>query len=99
MSGDRLAMDRIGKRMLRLNSEMLYLREAWPALDSTGRRQRFEKIQEGFASLITPGAYPESWRYLAEANGVVILPARLWLAVRRWLRKAWLRVKRRLGAK
>lgn len=96
---DRLAMDRIGKRMLRLNSEMLYLREAWLGLDSAGRRQRFEMIQEEFASLITPGAYPESWRYLAEANGVVILPARLWLAVRRWLRKARLRVKRRLGAK
>lgn len=96
---DRLAMDRIGKRMLRLNNEMLQLREVWHMLDDATRYARFARLQEEYAGLITPGVFPESWRYLAEANGVVILPARLWLAVRRWLRKAWLWAKRQLGAK
>ncbi len=96
---DHLAMDRIGKRMLRLNNEMLQLREKWHMLDDATRRARFGRLQEEFAGMITPGAFPESWRFLAEANGVIILPAGVCIAIRRWLRKAWLRVLRRLGAR
>lgn len=94
---DRLAMDRIGGRLMYLNARMVLLREYWPHLDDDYRYGQFVVLQGELANTITPAAYADSWRALAEVNGVIIVPAGAFLAVRRWLRNRWRRFSGRSG--
>lgn len=96
---DKLAMDRIGGRLMYLNARMVLLREYWGYLSDDYRHEQFIMIQGEFANAITPAAFPDSWRVLAEVNGVIILPARQVLAARRWLRRLWRRIIGRPGVK
>jgi hypothetical protein len=91
----RIVMDRNGGRLMYLNARLVLIREYWGYLDDDYRREQFDMIQAEFANIITPAAFPDSWRALAEINGIIVLPAGKIIAIRRWLRKAWRRILRR----